>query len=290
MTIGLHIRPDYFISEFYMKPFKTSKNFHSYIYSKGAFVPKKTALLREAPLEIIINNRSHVLIMVTPQSIRELVYGFVFTEGLIDEANDIRSCEILPVIKENGEEIIEARIKIASRPEACREIGEKRSISYSSCGVCGKESYSSLNSSLARVKSNCLFSMEKIMTCVDTLVDLQPLYRKTSAAHSAICFDAESVPIIWDEDMGRHNALDKVIGGMLMADTPRHDKILFSSGRATLEMILKTARAGIPVFTAKSRPTSKAVEAAKYYNITLIDLAKKTNRIYTHARRIKGFA
>ena len=89
--------------------------------------------------------------------------------------------------------------------------------------------------------------------------------------------------------MGRHNALDKVIGAALLKEISCHDKILLSSGRASLEMILKTARAGIPVFVAMSRPTSRAVQAAKFYNITLLDMAKDTNRIYSHVRRIKGF-
>jgi FdhD protein len=89
--------------------------------------------------------------------------------------------------------------------------------------------------------------------------------------------------------MGRHNALDKVIGSTLMLGISRQDKILLSSGRASLEMILKTARAGIPVFVAMSRPTSRAVEAAKFYNITLIDMAKRSNRIYSHVRRIEGY-
>ncbi|HIC84979.1 MAG TPA: sulfurtransferase FdhD, partial [Desulfobacterales bacterium] len=90
-------------------------------------------------------------------------------------------------------------------------------------------------------------------------------------------------------DLGRHNALDKAIGMTLLEGIRRDDKVLLSSGRASLEMILKAARAGFPIFVAISRPTRRAVEAAKYYNITLVDLAKNTNRIYTHARRITGY-
>jgi FdhD protein len=89
--------------------------------------------------------------------------------------------------------------------------------------------------------------------------------------------------------MGRHNALDKVIGATLIKGISCEDKIVVSSGRASLEMMLKTARAGIPVFMAMSRPTSRAVEAAKFYNITLMDMAKDSNCIYSHARRIEGF-
>ncbi len=117
----------------------------------------------------------------------------------------------------------------------------------------------------------------------------QPLYKKTGGAHAALLLDSEGNPLICSEDMGRHNALDKVIGAALMQKLSFQDKILLSSGRASLEMILKTARAGIPVFVVMSRPTSRAVEAAKFYNITLLDMAKDSNRIYSHVRRIEGF-
>jgi FdhD protein len=131
--------------------------------------------------------------------------------------------------------------------------------------------------------------MEMLKGLPAELKQLQPLYRKTGGAHAAVLFDAVGTPIVHAEDMGRHNALDKVIGAGLLCGIAPEDKVLVSSGRASLEMITKTARAGFPLFIAMSRPTSRAVEAAKFYNITLIDMAKDTNRIYSHVRRIHGF-
>jgi len=121
------------------------------------------------------------------------------------------------------------------------------------------------------------------------LETFQPLYTRTGGSHAAVLFDSKGKQIVHCEDMGRHNALDKVIGSKLIKGISAEDKVLVSSGRASLEMILKTARAGFPVFVAMSRPTSRAVEAARFYNITLIDLSKNTNRIYTHVRRIEGY-
>ncbi len=142
---------------------------------------------------------------------------------------------------------------------------------------------------LGRVKSTHRFTMEVLKLLPERLNEHQPLYQKTGGAHAAVLFNTQGDPLLYSEDMRRHNALDKVIGAALIKGISFQDKILLSSGRASLEMILKTARAGIPVFVAMSRPTSKAVEAAKFYNITLLDMAKNSNRIYSHARRIKGF-
>ena len=139
------------------------------------------------------------------------------------------------------------------------------------------------------MKSRQRFSMDVITKLPDKLEASQPLYRLTGGAHAALLLNSEGNPLLSGEDMGRHNALDKVIGASLLQEISRGDKILLSSGRASLEMILKTVRAGIPVFVAMSRPTSRAVEAAKFYNVTLIDLAKGSNRIYSHVRRVEGF-
>jgi len=266
-------------------PFKT---FRSFTHSGDTFSPGTSDLIVETPLEIIINRERHILIMFTPQMIRELVVGFIFTEGLIRNVTEIEECIISPVRREDGEQIIEARVTIPSersRPLATRE----KRFSYSSCGICGAENLRGLKRELKRVKSRHRCSMDVLKGFSRNLEKLQPLYQKTGAAHAAILFDSSGKPIIKCEDIGRHNALDKVIGSTRIRGIPCEDKILVSSGRASLEMILKTARAGFPVFVAMSRPTSSAVEAARFYNITLIDMARGSNRIYTHVRRIEGF-
>ncbi len=247
-------------------------------------------MLVEAPLDIIINDQEHVLIMFTPQMVRELVVGFIFTEGLISEISEIESFSISQVKKQDGEEIIEARVVIPLKQFNGNEAPLKRKrVSFSSCGICGKDSLFDLGIGLTRVKSAHRFSMDVLADLSNRMQDFQPLYKKTGGAHAAMLFDGDGNPVLQSEDMGRHNALDKVIGCSLIKGISRDDKVVLSSGRASLEMILKTARAGFPVFVAKSRPTSKAVEAAKFYNITLIDFARGSNRIYSHARRIKGF-
>lgn len=260
----------------------------SFVYSNGKISSTTSHLILETPIEIIINGAASTLIMFTPGMTRELVTGFVFTEGYIEKVSDIEACNISSVGKENGDQVIEARVEIPSKKLIGFELKEKR-VSYSSCGVCGKENYYDLKLGMARVKSRHRFAMEVIESLPEKLAAHQPLYQKTGGAHAAVLLDSEGDPLLYSEDMGRHNALDKVIGAALIQGVPFQDKILLSSGRASLELILKTAKAGVPLFVAMSRPTSRAVEAAKFYNITLVDMARASIHIYSHARRIKGF-
>ncbi len=264
------------------------KNLRSFTHSKGTFSPVSSSLVLEAPIEIIINQERSILIMITPQGVRELVFGFIFTEGLIDNASEIEECVISVVGKDEGEQITKAQVKISSARAYHPPVKGKR-ISFSSCGICGKENYYELKNGVTRVKSRHRFSMEVVKGFPKCIQEFQPLYQKTGGAHAAVLFDADGREVVHFEDVGRHNALDKVIGATLIQGISCDDKILVSSGRASLEMILKTARAGFPVFVAMSRPSSKAVEAAKFYNITLMDMAGDSNRVYTHARRIIGF-
>jgi FdhD protein len=272
-----------------MPPHELIRTFRSFTHSGDSFSSETSNLLVEAPLEIIINHQKHILIMYTPEMTKELVIGFVYTEGLITNISEIEECIISPVQKEDGGQVIEARVSISSQNQDFLSDKSGKRVSYSSCGICGKENYYDLGRGLNRVKSRHRFSMDILKGFPNRLKNLQPLYMKTGGAHAAILFDSSGKTILQSEDMGRHNALDKVVGSTLIREISPRDKILVSSGRASLEMILKTARVGFPVFVAMSRPTSRAVEAAKFYNITLIDMAQSSNRIYSHARRIEGF-
>ncbi len=267
---------------------ETSRKFRSFTSRGDRLFPCPTELIVEKPLEIVINKDRRVLIMCTPGMIRELVFGFLFTEGWIDEADDVGETEILETRGANGEALIEAGVSVSTLKAGPAGPGMER-ISFSSCGICGKEGYSGLKKGLVRVKGRRRYSMEFLKSLSGKMEEVQRLYKKTGGSHAAVLFDPEGTPVLYGEDMGRHNALDKVIGASLLRGVPREENVLVSSGRASLEMVFKTVRAGVPVFIAMSRPTSRAVDAAKAYNLTLIDMAKGANRIYSHARRIKGF-
>lgn len=274
-----------------MLPDTTYRTFRTFTVNEGKTSPLPTDLIVESPLQIIVNDQPHTLLMCTPHMVQELTIGFLFTEGLIAGPNDIIGLDIRgirPDRRENQNDMIEARVWVPPGGSAFTRIPGRR-ISYSSCGICGTETYDRMKEGLDRIRSRTRFSMEMLRKISSTLKTFQPLYRKTKGAHAAFLFDAKGSKILHAEDMGRHNALDKVIGALLVQKISPRDKMLVSSGRASLEMILKTTRIGIALFAAMSRPTSLAVEAAKFYNLTLVDLAKDRNRIYSHARRIEEF-
>ncbi len=266
---------------------ETFKRVRSFIFRDGGLFPEPTDLLTETPLEITIDQGTQTLIMCTPDQIRELVFGFLFTEGIIETPSDVRECRIQSKEPGDRDEVMEAHVTLKA-PLLQASTGPDKRMSFSSCGVCGKLNYGELNRALNRVRSRHRFPMGVVETCAARLEEYQKLYWRTGGAHAAMLLDGKAEAVFFSEDMGRHNALDKVIGAAILQDISRDDKIIISSGRASLEMILKTARAGIPVFVAMSRPTSRAVEAAKIYNVTLIDLAKHSNRIHSHVRRIEG--
>lgn len=247
---------------------------------------EKADLIVETPLEITINEGRRIFIMFTPGMVRELMVGFLFTEGLIKAPADLLACDIRDGDAGNGDEPVRAGVTLAG-DRAGEALADVPRMSFSSCGICGKENFHEMKKGLGRVKSRRRFDMEVLLSFSSMMKKFQPLYEQTGGAHAAILLDGPGNIVARGEDMGRHNALDKVIGRMLLDGIPCEDKVIVSSGRASLEMILKCARAGIPVFVAMSRPTSRAVEAARFYNITLVDMAKGSHRIYSHARRLE---
>lgn len=258
-----------------------------FIYKDDQLISSSVDLIAEASLEIIVNEVEKTLIMFTPGNTRELVFGFLFTEGRIESITDIQSCEIEPSA-DNGEEAIEARVKIPKMNSGIIPSVRKK-VSYASGSVYEKKGRQPMSQVKSRVTSDCMFDLGLLKQLPEKLYNHQPLYQRTGGAHAAALFDSSGNLLFCHEDMGRHSALDKVIGASLLKDVSFDDKILISSGRASQEMINKTARAGVPLYIANSRPTSKSVEAAENYNITLLDMARGGIQIYSHVQRVQGF-
>lgn len=252
----------------------------------------------EEPLEIRIGcyengkqiHKAISITMRTPGNDFELAAGFLFTEGILnskDQISSIKHCGKFP----NNQNTV--RIDLAENTEINLEKLSRNFYTTSSCGVCGKSSLEALNIAGAKkIKQKDLpkISAEIIHELPKKLLENQTVFGETGGLHAAALFDLSGELIDLKEDVGRHNAVDKLIGKeFLENDLPLADKILFLSGRASFELVQKAVMAQIPIICAVGAPSSLAVEAAREFNITLLGFVRDGRfNIYTGEKRVQG--
>jgi len=227
-------------------------------------------LLGEEPLSIRIQGNPYSVVMRTPGDEIELVAGFCLTEGIIDTPDDYKSLAFC-----DGEDTNTVAVTLEpSRREQISQILDRRGfISQTSCGLCGKEIVKDLFQKIQPLKNNGRIDISRAHTCLEEITRHQPLRHQTRAAHAAVLFDSDFELLASAEDVGRHNALDKVIGKVFLAKTLDQAALLVLSSRISFELVQKAARARIPVILAISRPTALAVQLATELNITLATLS-----------------
>ncbi|GAB93006.1 formate dehydrogenase accessory sulfurtransferase FdhD [Gordonia rhizosphera] len=249
------------------------------------------AVVVEEPLEIRINGTPISVTMRTPGSDFELAQGFLMTEGLIGARDDIESIRYCNSFDDDGRNTYNVLDVTLAPGVRLPDVGIERNFyTTSSCGVCGK-------SSLDAVRQRTRFEPagDDISVPIDTLVSLpstlreaQRVFSTTGGLHAAGLFDAEGTPFAVREDIGRHNAVDKLIGwGMEVGRFPLRHTILLVSGRASFELTQKAAMAGIPVLAAVSAPSSLAIDLADATGMTLVGFLRgESMNVYTHPERI----
>jgi FdhD protein len=225
----------------------------------------------EEPLEIRIGDAPLAVTMRTPGHDLELAAGFLFTEGLIQSRSQLASLEAIT----DGSRASRGNVVVARLAEGValdREQTQRNFFANSSCGVCGKASIDSVRSRLLR-PPNAAFriSAETLCAMPEKLGTSQDIFGRTGGLHAAGLFTHEGELIVAREDIGRHNAVDKVIGWALRSDhLPLNDCVLMVSGRGGFEIIQKAIVAGIPVVASVSAPSSLAVELARRMHLTLV--------------------
>jgi len=238
-------------------------------------------VVREAPLVIHVNRETHYTLMRTPGEDRDLAVGFLFTEGVIDALGQIhvlRECPDNPNL-----------IEVAVVGPAVAEGTERNMVVSSSCGLCGHTDIEGLVAGLPAATGVWELPVEVLFELPGSMRTAQSLFEVTGATHAAAIFNAQGVLDIVREDIGRHCAFDKAIGHALLAGVNLRDRAAFLSGRVSLEMIVKAARAGLPVVAAVSAPTAAAVEAAQRLGITLCGFVRgRDATVYTHSWRIRS--
>jgi len=259
-------------------------------WDDGNFRRKDDYLAAEEPLEIRVGTDPLSVTMRTPGHDRELAAGFLFTEGLIQSRDQIVTLEIAePHDGSNRGNVIEAELSPEAAPDFAKM--KRHFFAASSCGICGKASIDSIRSRLlAAPNPDFRFDAELLITLPDALRESQDVFQRTGGLHAAALFDPYGKLLVLREDIGRHNAVDKVIGwALLEGRVPLSDSVLLVSGRGGFEIVQKAIVAGVPVVASVSAPSSLAVQLARELHLTLIGFLRgRRFVIYAGEQRMAG--
>ena len=249
-------------------------------------------LAAEEPMEIRVEGADQPAVPVavtmrTPGGDFELAAGFLVTEGLIDRRDDIRRvsyCEDLAP-DEQHYNVVTVELARPFDPQVLR----RNFFSNSSCGICGKATLDDVEVHCAPLAPGPEVDAESILAMPDALRSAQRVFEQTGGLHAAGLFSPGARLLSLREDVGRHNAVDKIVGESLLAgDLPLADRVLQVSGRIGFEIVQKAARAGIPLISAVGAPSSLAVDAAERLGMTLVGFVRDARfNVYSHPDRIQ---
>lgn len=242
-------------------------------------------LAEEEPLEIRVDNHPVSVTMRTPGDDNELAVGFLLTEGLLKKRADI--LKIAPHPRNQKKNVI--NVFLAPDVAVNLEQLTRHVFASSSCGLCGKATIESVHQHFPKIKSKVCVAAKTILRLSEKLRDAQETFARTGGLHAAAIFGLAGNLIVLREDVGRHNAVDKVLGyAFLKSVFPLEQYILMVSGRASFEILQKALAARIPIICAVSAPSSLAVEFARESGQTLVGfLREERMNIYSHPKRIK---
>jgi len=253
-------------------------------------------LATEEPLEISLEygptfqreTKNISVTMRTPGNDAELAVGFLFTEGIISSVDQVLVATHTFTCAEDRQNVIQVSLKPGVEPNL--HSAERNFYTTSSCGVCGKSSIGSIRTvnQYVYTKDDNTVSATMMYNFPEQVIDQQEMFKSTGGIHASALFSSYGDLLLLREDVGRHNALDKLIGAALNEDLlPLNDKVLFLSGRASFELVQKAAMAGINIIAAVGAPSTLAVQLAQEFNITLCGFLRGQRfNIYTAPERI----
>ncbi len=242
----------------------------------------------EEPLEIRVEGEPLVVAMRTPGQDRELAVGWLVSEGIVRAQGEIADVVARPGEDMTRAAMVDVMLAESSRFEAAKH--RRAVLSNSSCGLCGAASVAQVLRDFPKIEGAFLINANVLQGLPARLAEHQPIFQRTGGIHACALFDREGALIAAREDVGRHNALDKLLGwGLLAGRLPLADCVLLLSGRVSFEMIQKALAAGIPIVAAIGAPSSLAVELAGTSGMTLVAfLRERTFNVYCGEKRIRG--
>ena len=248
---------------------------------------ERDALAVEEPLEIRLGGRRFTLTMRTPGHDEDLAAGFLFAEGFISSLAEVG--EIRRVRDSKGQPEPNSIDIVLNVPAGnLRERLSRNFAITSSCGICGRTSIESLTRRIAPIDSAIRVAPELLLGLGPKLSEAQQVFAMTGGLHAAGLFDIDGNLIVAREDIGRHNAVDKIIGHSLYREIfPLLRNVMIVSGRLSFEIVQKAAAAGVPILAAVSAPSSLAVELAEETGVTMVGFLRGGSfNVYSHPERI----
>ncbi|MFC5068724.1 formate dehydrogenase accessory sulfurtransferase FdhD [Flaviflagellibacter deserti] len=239
------------------------------VWRNGAFATDERAIPNEVPIAITYGGSTQAVMMATPSDLEDFAVGFSLTEGLISKPSDIASLELV-----EEEEGIELRMWLV--PELAETYSRRRRLlaGPTGCGLCGIESIEEAAKPAKTVAAASLLKPDQIIAAMAALQPAQLMNRETRAMHAAGFWTPKDGLIAVREDVGRHNALDKLAGHILRNGIDASTGIIALTSRVSVEMVQKTAAIGAPILAAVSAPTALAVRMAEEAGVTLVAIAR----------------
>lgn len=239
----------------------------------------------EAPLEVRIGGVPTTVLMRTPGHDEELVRGFLYGEGVITSPDEVLS---IGPTHSSPEDVGGSVINVQLAPNRKGRVLDREFYSNASCGVCGKKTIESLEVKGTIAKSKLTVRGSLLNGLPDQLRDAQTTFARTGGVHASGLFTPEGDLVALREDVGRHNALDKIVGWALAEGRlPLSNHLLLVSGRVSYEIVQKAVVAGIPFIAAVGAPSSLAVDLAERFHLTLVGFLKRDSmNVYTHPERV----
>jgi FdhD protein len=255
---------------------------HREIWRESGLSLGSRSIPEETAVALTYNSGTHAVMMATPQDLEDFAVGFSLSEGVISSAADIESLDIVPL-----DEGVELRMWLR-KPKADRLRERRRHIAGpTGCGLCGIDSIAEAMRPAAVVGHGRQFSPEQIMVAMQNVPSHQKLNIETRAVHAAAFWHFTRGIVALREDVGRHNALDKLAGALARASMVASEGIILLTSRVSVEMVQKSAAIGAPVMVSVSAPTALAVCMAERAGITLAAIARGDGfEVFTHPCRI----
>lgn len=239
-------------------------------------------VVEEVPVALVFNGVSHVVMLATPQDLAEFALGFALSEAIVGSAKDVYDIDVTAL--EAG---MEVNITVASNCFMALKERRRNLAGRTGCGLCGAESLQHAIRPCAPVPAGPVISAETLHRAFDGLRDCQPLHALTGAVHAAAWADIDGNIEFIREDVGRHNALDKLIGAMAKGLSHFDKGLTLLTSRASCEMVQKAATIGMTIVAAISAPTGLAIRLAEQSGVTLIGFARDRNyAVYANPGRI----